>query len=517
VAQQKGGEESRRFALAAAELAATTRCENVVLLDLRSRSPVTEYFVIATGTSPRQMRTVVDELRDLGKRTGFAPWQMDGYDSAKWIVLDCVNVVVHVFDTDSRDFYDLELLWGDCPRIDWRKELGLPPAPAEEAERAARRRDGGGVEQDRFEADQMDAEEEDARLDGRDLDEEEGDNDIDEDAETDAPVVMELPDLSSGSNSVEFVEIDPPDKRRQRGRAVYPTPIGDVDEEEEAEDQRFGGKTRGKAGGVDLSTDEDDQERDVEAARDADPEAVSAEDMPEDRVESRPMGGVSASMSSTSILDENEEDQLGNRSADDAEQDHKDESPEAHERAAEAIQVGNVNLTTEQPGDMPRKKALKTRRDMAKPVQAAPGPVNVEKAKAGVVKGPARRGAESGVVDAPDTARGKKPVVKMSTRAPAKKAARGGGRAASPKKVKAAAPKKATKAGDKPAGKTAAKGAAKGPAKGPAKGAAKAASKAKVPAKKAASKAKAPARGAAKKSAGKTAGKPAAKGKARKK
>jgi PAS domain S-box-containing protein len=63
----------------------------------------------------------------LGKQNGFTPWQQSGYEGAKWIVLDCVNVVVHVFDGDSRDFYDLELLWGDAPRVDWRKELGLPP------------------------------------------------------------------------------------------------------------------------------------------------------------------------------------------------------------------------------------------------------------------------------------------------------------------------------------------------------------------------------------------------------
>lgn len=88
--------ESLRFALAAAELASNTRCEDVVLLDLRGRSPVTEFFLIATGTSPRQMRTVIDELQDLGSRMGFKPWRMDGYESARWIVLDCINVVAHV-------------------------------------------------------------------------------------------------------------------------------------------------------------------------------------------------------------------------------------------------------------------------------------------------------------------------------------------------------------------------------------------------------------------------------------
>src|SRR3954470_19482583 len=78
---------SLQFALAAAEMAFNTRCEDVVLLDLRGRSPVTEFFIIATGTSPRQMRTVVDEVRDLGKRMGFQAWQTSGYESAHWILV----------------------------------------------------------------------------------------------------------------------------------------------------------------------------------------------------------------------------------------------------------------------------------------------------------------------------------------------------------------------------------------------------------------------------------------------
>lgn len=115
------------FALAAAELAAATRCTNVVVLDLRGRSPVTEFFVIATGSSARQMRTVADELEDLGKRINFKAWQKSGYDTAQWILVDFVHVVCHMFDEASRGFYDLEMLWGDAPRIDWRAELGLPP------------------------------------------------------------------------------------------------------------------------------------------------------------------------------------------------------------------------------------------------------------------------------------------------------------------------------------------------------------------------------------------------------
>jgi ribosome-associated protein len=180
---------SLQFALAAAELVHNTRCEDVVVLDLRGRSPVTEFFVIATGTSPRQMRTAVEEVQDLGKKVGFAAWQTSGLETGRWILLDCVNVVCHVFDNESRDFYDLELLWGDCPRLDWRKELGLPPEDPRRPRREDRSMQSAGLED-------IEAEEEDRRLSGE-TEEEEGDADIDEDADTDAPVVVELPDEST--------------------------------------------------------------------------------------------------------------------------------------------------------------------------------------------------------------------------------------------------------------------------------------------------------------------------------
>lgn len=173
---------------------------------------MTEFFVIATGTSPRQMRTVIDELQDLGKKMNFAAWHVSGYESAKWIVLDCVNVVVHVFDSESRDFYDLELLWGDSPRIDWRKELGLPPAAETPPEPDA--------------LDESD--EEEAALEHQH--DAEGDADVDEDAELDEPVVVERPDESTGSNSVEFMEIDPPSKRGQKGRTKFPAALAEPED-----------------------------------------------------------------------------------------------------------------------------------------------------------------------------------------------------------------------------------------------------------------------------------------------
>jgi hypothetical protein len=400
--------------------------------------------VLATGTSPRQMRTVVEEIRDLGKKMSFAAWQTSGLETGRWILVDCVTVVCHVFDAESRDFYDLELLWGDCPRIDWRKELGLPEAPASERETSAaqRFRQAAG-------ADEMEAEEEDARLSGEDLDEEEGDADVDEDAESDAPVVVELPDESTGSNSVEFVEVDPPARRRKRGRAVYPTPVADEDAMEDEQNMRV----VSSRAGAEQSLDEDEQERESELAADTDVEATSDEDLPQRKVRTRPMGGVSASLSSTSIGEPGEEDQEGSHgSIEDAEQDHKDEIPEAHESAAETTTLRkgqtpdeDVELST-QGNDRPRKRVLKNRTSYGKPAKAAPGRVNVQKAKAGVV--PAQKAAPGKA--APRKAPAKKPVAKKSAAkkpvakktAPKKKPAAKKTAAKKPAAKKKAAPKK---------------------------------------------------------------------------
>lgn len=102
----------------AAKLAADTRCHNVVVLDVSAVSPLADYFVIATGTSGRQMRTVADDLKELGKKSGYTHPRVDGYDSANWVLADFVDVVVHLFTEEARHYYDLDNLWGDAPRID---------------------------------------------------------------------------------------------------------------------------------------------------------------------------------------------------------------------------------------------------------------------------------------------------------------------------------------------------------------------------------------------------------------
>ncbi len=113
---------AREFAFNIARLAANTRCHNVVVLDVSHISPVTDFFVIATGTSPRQMRTVCDDIEELATPLGQKPISHAGYGSDTWVLIDYVDVIVHLFSEGARQFYDLENLWGDAKRLDWRND-----------------------------------------------------------------------------------------------------------------------------------------------------------------------------------------------------------------------------------------------------------------------------------------------------------------------------------------------------------------------------------------------------------
>ncbi len=113
--------EPREFALELARIAADHKADNVVVLDLRGLTSITDYLVISTGTSERQMRAVADHVREYAAKVGERPYGMSGYESESWLLLDFVDVVVHVFSREARDYYDLELLWGDAPRLAWAR------------------------------------------------------------------------------------------------------------------------------------------------------------------------------------------------------------------------------------------------------------------------------------------------------------------------------------------------------------------------------------------------------------
>jgi len=110
-------DDSRQFAIEAAKLAVSRHCENTVVLDLKGISPATDYFLITTGTSSRQMRSVADEISGLARQANLSRFGRAGYEQGRWILLDFIDVVVHIFDAEYRDYYDLELLWGDAKKL----------------------------------------------------------------------------------------------------------------------------------------------------------------------------------------------------------------------------------------------------------------------------------------------------------------------------------------------------------------------------------------------------------------
>ena len=115
--------DSKKLALLCAELADNKKAENIVILDVRELSSVTDYFVIASGTSEPHLRAIVDEISDrLRENEELRPKAIDGTLHTAWVVLDYFDVIVHVMRSDVRERYDLETLWGDAPRISAKKK-----------------------------------------------------------------------------------------------------------------------------------------------------------------------------------------------------------------------------------------------------------------------------------------------------------------------------------------------------------------------------------------------------------
>lgn len=114
--------ESRDTAIAAALAAASKQADDVVILDVHGLIVITDYFVIATGSSDRQVKTIVDEVETALRDRDRKPVRREGETDGRWVLLDYVDVVVHVFAEAERDFYDLERLWLDAPRLSWEPD-----------------------------------------------------------------------------------------------------------------------------------------------------------------------------------------------------------------------------------------------------------------------------------------------------------------------------------------------------------------------------------------------------------
>jgi ribosome-associated protein len=115
----------------AARAADETRAQEILVLDLTATTPIVDFFVIATASSPRQMRAVADEVHQAMKREGEVRLSREGEQNSSWLLLDYGDVVVHIFSPEGRKQYDLEHLWAHSPRVDWRAALpAAESAPA---------------------------------------------------------------------------------------------------------------------------------------------------------------------------------------------------------------------------------------------------------------------------------------------------------------------------------------------------------------------------------------------------
>jgi ribosome-associated protein len=105
----------RIIALAAAQFAIDKKASNVKLIDLRAVTAITDYFVVASGSSDTQVKAIADNVMAEMRKQDYVPWKSEGWDAKQWIIIDFVDLVVHVFHQTAREFYNLERLWADAP------------------------------------------------------------------------------------------------------------------------------------------------------------------------------------------------------------------------------------------------------------------------------------------------------------------------------------------------------------------------------------------------------------------
>jgi ribosome-associated protein len=114
--------ESRRAAVTAARAAASKQAREVVVLDVRDLIVITDYFLIASGSSDRQVRAVAEEIERAVKARGLRPVRREGEREGRWVLLDFVDFVAHVFQDHDREYYGLERLWADAPVVEWEAQ-----------------------------------------------------------------------------------------------------------------------------------------------------------------------------------------------------------------------------------------------------------------------------------------------------------------------------------------------------------------------------------------------------------
>ena len=110
-------EESKKMALLALDALEDKKAEDIAILDISEISVLADYFIIANGTNRNQVQAMADSVEEALGKAGYEPKQIEGYQTANWILMDYKDIIVHVFGREDRGFYDLERIWSDGRKI----------------------------------------------------------------------------------------------------------------------------------------------------------------------------------------------------------------------------------------------------------------------------------------------------------------------------------------------------------------------------------------------------------------
>ena len=111
---------SRDVAIAAARAASDKQATDIVVLDVHEIIVITDFFVICSAASRRQIRSLIDAIEDSLRELGVKPMRREGEQEGGWWLLDYFDVVIHVFGEEERAYYELERLWSDAPQVEWQ-------------------------------------------------------------------------------------------------------------------------------------------------------------------------------------------------------------------------------------------------------------------------------------------------------------------------------------------------------------------------------------------------------------
>lgn len=115
--------ENQELLKIAVKAADDKRAEDILALNMKGISLIADYFIICHGNSDKQVQAIAREIRDKAEESNYNVKRMEGFDEARWVLIDLGDVVAHVFHREERSYYNLERLWGDAPRVDVLSEL----------------------------------------------------------------------------------------------------------------------------------------------------------------------------------------------------------------------------------------------------------------------------------------------------------------------------------------------------------------------------------------------------------